>query len=433
MSSRLWGTRSRGLAGRIFLDLTPLRVSRNYRALIGGQLVSTLGTQLTAVAVPYQVYEMTRSSLDVGLVSLAQLIPLIIGSLWGGTLVDAMDRRKLLMIEEALAALMTAGLAVNADLLHALWPLFVFPAATAALGGIDSSARNAMIPSMVGLRLVPASNALFQSLFQMGSIVGPAVAGLLLAGAGIKVVFWLNVASFLVSVLAVSFISPQPPQGTTTRPGLRSIIDGFRFVRRSQQIQGAYLIDVNAMVFGLPRALFPALAATTFGGGAATVGLLYAAPGVGALIGALTTGWVGQIRRQGLAVTLAVIAWGGAITGFGLVPWLWAALPLLAVAGWADVISAVFRNTIIQFAGPDEMRGRLMGVQTAVVTGGPRLGDLEAGAIANAFGDTASIVSGGLACIAGALLIAAALPGFRHQKVPASVAADDPPVPDAVA
>jgi MFS family permease len=403
------------------MDLTPLKVSRDYRALISGQLVSSLGTQLTAVAVPYQVYAMTRSSLDVGLVSLAQLVPLIIGSLWGGTLVDAMDRRKLLLIEEALAALMVAGLAVNADVLHALWPLFVFPAATAALGGIDSSARNAMIPGMVGLRLIPASNALFQSLFQTGSIVGPALAGLLLAGAGIKAVFWVNVATFLLSILAVSFISPQPPQGATTRPGLRSVIDGLRFVRQSQPVQGAYLIDVNAMVFGLPRALFPALAATHFGGGATTVGLLYAAPGAGALIGAVTTGWVGRIRRQGLAVTIAVIVWGAAITGFGLVPWLWAALPLLAVAGWADVISAVFRNTIIQLAGPDEMRGRLMGVQMAVVTGGPRLGDLEAGAVANAFGDTASIVSGGLACIVGALLVARALPGFRQQRAPASV------------
>ncbi|MCW2932313.1 MAG: hypothetical protein JWM19_3275, partial [Actinomycetia bacterium] len=426
MTSRPSGARRRGLASRILMDVTPLRVSRDYRALIGGQLVSTLGTQLTAVAVPYQVYEMTRSSLDVGLVSLTQLIPLIIGSLWGGVLVDAMDRRKLLMIEELLAAFMTAGLAVNADLLRALWPLFVFPAATAALGGIDSSARNAMIPGMVGLRLVPASNALFQSLFQMGSIVGPAVAGLLLAGAGIKFVFWLNVASFLVSVLAVSFISSQPPKGPAVRPGLRSILDGFRFVRHSQQVQGAYLIDVNAMVFGLPRALFPALAITTFGGGATTVGLLYAAPGVGALIGAVTTGWVGRIRRQGLAVTIAVIVWGAAISGFGLVPWLWAALPLLAVAGWADVISAVFRNTIIQLAGPDGMRGRLMGVQMAVVAGGPRLGDLEAGAVADAFGNTASIVSGGLACIVGALLVARALPGFRHQQVPASVAAADP-------
>lgn len=435
MSSRPLGAQRRGLAGRILMDITPLKVSRDYRALICGQLVSALGTQLTAVAVPFQVYEMTRSSLDVGLVSLTQLVPLIIGSLWGGTLVDAMDRRKLLMIEEVLAALMTTGLAVNADLLHALWPLFVFPAATAALSGIDSSARNAMIPGMVGLQLVPASNALFQSLFQMGAIVGPALAGLLLAGAGIKVVFWLNVASFLLSVLAVSFLSPQPPQGTIIRPGLRSILDGFRFVRQSQQVQGAYLIDVNAMVFGLPRALFPALAITTFGGGATTVGLLYAAPGVGALIGAVTTGWVGQIRRQGLAVTIAVIVWGAAITAFGLVPWLWAALPLLAVAGWADVISAVFRNTIIQFAGPDGMRGRLMGVQMAVVTGGPRLGDLEAGAVANAFGNATSIVSGGLACIVGALLVARALPGFRHQQVPAGVAAADPgeePVPDAV-
>jgi len=405
------------------MDLTPLKVSRDYRALISGQLVSTLGTQLTAVAVPFQVYAMTRSSLDVGLVSLTQLIPLIIGSLWGGTLVDAMDRRKLLMVEEIAAAIMTAGLALNADLLHALWPLFVFPAATAALGGIDSSARNAMIPNLVGLELIPASNALFQSLFQLGSIAGPAVAGLLLAGAGIKVVFWLNVATFLASIVAVSVMSPQPPQGTAVRPGLRSIIDGFRFVRTSQPVQGAYLIDVNAMVFGLPRALFPALAATTFGGGATTVGLLYAAPGVGALIGAVTTGWVGRVRRQGLAVIIAVIVWGAAITGFGLVPWLWGALPLLAIAGWADMLSAVFRNTIIQFSGPDEMRGRLMGVQVAVVTGGPRLGDLEAGAIANAFGDTASIVSGGLACILGALLVARALPGFRHQQVSARTAA----------
>ncbi len=413
------------------MDITPLKVSRDYRALVGGQLVSSLGVQLTAVAVPYQVYEMTRSSLDVGLVSLAQLIPLIIGSLWGGTLVDAMDRRKLLMIEEVIAAVMTAGLALNADLLHSLWPLFVFPAATAALGGIDSSARNAMIPGLVGLQLIPASNALFQSLFQMGSIAGPAVAGLLLAGAGVRFVFWLNVATFLASIVAVSIMSPQPPQGATTRPGLRSIIDGFRFVRTSQQIQGAYLIDVNAMVFGLPRALFPALAATTFGGGATTVGLLYAAPGAGALIGAVTTGWVSRIRRQGRAVIIAVIVWGAAITGFGLVPWLWAALPLLAVAGWADMISAVFRNTIIQFAGPDGMRGRLMGVQVAVVTGGPRLGDLEAGAIATAFGDTASIVSGGLACIVGALLVARALPGFRHQKIPARAPAEAAASPDA--
>ena len=190
-------------------------------------------------------------------------------------------------------------------------------------------------------------------------------------------------------------------------------------MRGRQSIQGAYLIDINAMVFGMPRALFPALATTFFGGGASTLGFLYAAPGAGALVGALTTGWVSRIQRQGLAVIVAVIAWGAAITCFGLVPWLPAALALLAAAGCADVISAVFRSTIIQLAVPDALRGRLAGLQIAVVTGGPRLGDLESGAVAAAFGDTVSVVSGGLACIAGALLLARLLPGFRHQRASA--------------
>ena len=415
---------SRWVARHVLLDITPLRRSRDYRALISGLGVSVLGNQLTTVAVPFQVYAITRSSLMVGLVSLAQLFPLIFGSLLGGSLVDAVDRRKLLLLVEGICALCSASLALNADFGPALWPLFLFPAITASQSGIDSSARNAMLPGLVGLELLPASNAIFQSLFQTGAIVGPAVAGLLVAGAGVRFVYWLNVLSFLASVACVLLMSRQPaPAGGSGRPGWRSVAEGLRFVRRSQQVQGAYLIDVNAMVFGLPRALFPAMAATTFGGGAATVGFLYAAPGVGALIGAVTTGWVGRIRRQGRAVIIAVIAWGAAITGFGLVPWLWAALPLLAIAGWADVISAVFRNTIIQFAGPDELRGRLMGVQIAVVAGGPRVGDLEAGAVANAFGITTSVVSGGLACIAGALLVARLLPGFRNQQMPANVGA----------
>jgi hypothetical protein len=307
---------------------------------------------------------------------------------------------------------------------------------------------------------------MFQALFQFGAVAGPAAAGLLLAGAGIRFVYWVDVATFGASLLAVFLISAQRPAGGARRPGLRSIIEGFGFVRGRQAIQGAYLIDINAMVFGMPRALFPALASTVFGGGAATVGFLYAAPGAGALVGALTTGWVGRIRRQGLAVIIAVIVWGLAIAGFGLVSWLPAALVLLAVAGWADVISAVFRNTIIQLAAPDALRGRLSGLQMAVVAGGPRVGDFEAGAVAGwadvisavfrntiiqlaapdalrgrlsglqmavvaggprvgdfeagavaaAFGDTTSVVSGGLACIAGALVLARLLPGFRRQR-----------------
>jgi MFS family permease len=409
----------RRLARHILLDLTPLRTSRDYRALITGLGISVLGNQLTTVAVPFQVYAITRSSLVVGLVSLAQLFPLIIGSLLGGSLVDAVDRRRLLIIVEAIGAASSAGLALNADLGPALWPLFVFPALNASLSGIDSSARNAMLPGLVGMDLLPSSNAIFQSMFQTGAIVGPAVAGLLLAGAGVHWIYWIDAVSFLAALTAAVLIAPQPPSaapGTAARPGWRSTLDGLRFVRRSQPVLGAYAIDLNAMVFGMPRALFPALAATVFGGGATTVGLLYSAPGTGALLGALTSGWVGRVRRQGVAVTCAVLVWGAAITGFGIVRWLPAALVLLAVAGWADVLSAVFRNTMIQFAGPDGMRGRLMGVQMAVVAGGPRLGDLEAGAVANAFGDTVSVVSGGLACIAGAVLVAWSLPGFTRGK-----------------
>jgi len=253
-------------------------------------------------------------------------------------------------------------------------------------------------------------------LFQLGLVAGPALAGLLLAGAGVLFVYWMDVASFGAALLAVFMISPQPAGEAGHRPGLRSILEGLRFVRGRQAIQGAYLIDINAMVFGMPRALFPALAVSVFGGGASTLGFLYAAPGAGALAGALTTGWVSRIQRQGLAVIVAVIVWGFAITCFGLVSWLPLALVLLAAAGCADVISAVFRSTIIQLAVPDALRGRLAGLQIAVVTGGPRIGDLESGAVAAGFGDTVSVVSGGLACIAGALLLARLLPGFRHQR-----------------
>jgi predicted MFS family arabinose efflux permease len=412
---------------RLLIDVTPLRRSRDFRSLILGQLVSVLGTQLTAVAVPYQVYHLTHSSLDVGLVSLTALVPLIIGSLVGGSIVDVVDRRRLLMVVDLLLAGSSAGLAVNADLGSSLWPLFVFPALTAGLSGFDSSGRNAIIPNMVQRSEVSTANAMFQALFQLGSVVGPAAAGLLLAGAGIRFVYWMDVASFGAALMAVFLIAPQPPTGAGHRPGLRSIAEGFRFVRGRQAIQGAYLIDINAMVFGMPRALFPALAATVFGGGASTVGFLYAAPGAGALVGALTTGWVGRIQRQGRAVIIAVMVWGLAITAFGLVRWLPAALLLLAVAGWADVISAVFRNTIIQLAVPDALRGRLSGLQIAVVNGGPRLGDLEAGVVATGFGDSTSVISGGLACVVGAVLLARLLPGFRRQKTttPSSTPAPD--------
>jgi predicted MFS family arabinose efflux permease len=262
---------------------------------------------------------------------------------------------------------------------------------------------------------------MFQALFQIGQVAGPAVAGLLLADAGVRFVYWMDVASIAAAILATFLISPQPPQAAASHPpGLRSIVTGLRYLRGRPVIQGAYLFDINAMVFGMPRAVFPALATTVFGGGASTLGFLYAAPGAGALVGAVTTGWVRRVRRQGRAVIIAVLVWGAAITCFGLVRWLPAALVLLAVAGWADVISAVFRSTILQLNVPDALRGRLMGVQMAVVTGGPRIGDAESGAVAAAFSPVTSVISGGLACIGGALLLARLLPAFRRQEVAAA-------------
>ncbi len=411
---------------RVFVDLAPLRQSRDFRLLIGGQLVSVLGTQLTAVAIPFQVYRLTGSSLDVGLVSLVQLFPLLACSLLGGSVIDAVDRRRLLIVVEILLAASSAGLAVNADLGARLWPLFVLPAVSAGLAGLDSPARNAIIPNLVRSDQLSAAAAMFQALFQTGSVVGPAVAGLLLSGAGVDFVYWLDVVSFGASILAAILIGAQPPTPGGPRPGLRSVAEGLGFLRGRQGIQGAYLIDINAMVFGMPRALFPSMAINVFGGGAGVLGLLYAAPGAGALIGALTTGWVTQVRRQGRAVVIAVLVWGGAIAAFGLVAWLPAALLLLAVAGWADVISAVFRNTIIQLSVPDRLRGRLSGLQIGVVQGGPRLGDLEAGSVATAFGNEASVVSGGLLCVAGALVLARRLPGFRRLALDSSSLAEDP-------
>jgi predicted MFS family arabinose efflux permease len=409
------------LARSLLIDVGPLRRSRDLRALVLGQTVSVLGSQMTAVAVPYQVYKLTGSSLDVGLVSLAALGPLLAGSFFGGSLVDAADRRRLLIGVSIVMAAVSAGLALNAaGSRPALWPLFVCTALAGGLGTFEDSALNTVLPNLVRRSDIATANAIFQAIFQLGIVVGPALAGLLLAGTGIRFVYWTDAATFGAATLAALVIAPQPPAGGGERLGLRSLFESLRFIRGRQTIQGAFLIDLGATVFGLPKALFPALAATVFGGGATTLGLLYAAPGAGALVGALTTGWVGRVRRQGRAVIIAVIVWGLAITAFGLTHHLLIALALLAVAGWADVVSAVFRSAIVQLAVPDALRGRLTGLQISVVTGGPRLGDTEAGAVAAAFGNTTSVVSGGLACIATALLLTGLLPGFRRQHVDAA-------------
>jgi MFS family permease len=404
---------------RLLADLTPLRMSRDYRLLFAGNGVSYLGRQLTVVAIPYQVFLMTRSSLAVGMVGLATLVPLVTLSLAGGAIADAVDRRKLLLVTQVLSAATSAGLALNAGSRSPrLWPIYVLAALSAGLAGVDLPARNAVIPRLVGHDLFPAAAALSQIQFQTGQVVGPALAGLIISRVSVAAAFWIDVASFSAAIGALALIAPQPPEGGGTRASLASIGEGLRYLKGRRLLVSTFLIDIDAMVFGMPRALFPALGTGLYAGGAATVGLLYAAPGAGALLGALLTGWVSGVRRQGRAVVVAVMVWGAAIAAFGLVRWLPLGLALLAVAGAADVVSAVFRNTILQLSVPDALRGRLSSVHIAVVTGGPQLGDAEAGAVAALTSARVSVVSGGLACVLGVLLLVRLVPELaRYDAV----------------
>ena len=403
------------MPGRILVDTTPLRDSRDFRLLFTGQLISIIGTQLTVVAIPYQVYSMTHSSLQVGAISLAQLIPFLVGALSAGPIGDAVDKRPIMIWTAAAMMLTSAAMAVNAALPHpSLVVLYVVSSLAAGLMGFSNTARMASVPGMVERRHLAAAAAMMQVVFQLGVIVGPALSGLLL-GIGLPLVYALDAASFVVATVTSALLGPIPPAADAGGMSpWHSTREGLRYLRTRQALQGVYLIDINAMVFGMPRALFPAMAGSVFGGGTVTLGFLYAAPGVGALIGAVTTGWVAHLRRQGWAVIVAVTVWGAAIALFGLVDTLWVGLVLLAVAGWADVISAVLRNTMLQSSVPERFRSRMSSIQMAVVQGGPRVGDMESGAVATLTSVEFSVISGGLACIVGAAVIGALMPAFRH-------------------
>jgi MFS family permease len=418
---------------RLLADITPLRESRQYRWLFLNEGLSFLGSQITVVAVPLQVYLLTRSSLAVGLVGLAQLGPLLACSLVGGAVVDAVDRRTLMIWVQLARGVLSAGLAVNALAPHpGLWPLYLLTSVSAGLSAFDGPARMAAVPALVRRELVPAAAALHQILTQVGSVAGPAAAGLIVAKASFSTAYAIDVATFTSAALLALGLRRLPPGEGGTRAGMASVWEGLRFLRGRRALQGTFVIDLNAMVFGMPRALFPALGTGLFGGGPATVGLLYAAPGAGALVGALLAGWVGSVRRQGRAVLVAVAVWGLAITMFGLAAWLPLALALLAVAGAADVVSAVFRNTILQLTVPDGLRGRLSAIHIAVVTGGPRLGDAKSGGVAALAGPQFSVVSGGLACLAGVALIAWRIPELNRVSIaPQAAPAPLPPEADA--
>jgi MFS family permease len=409
---------------RVFANIGPLRVPR-FRRLWLGYLVSQTGSQLTVVAVAYQVFQLTRSSLDVGLVSLAQVGPAIIGPILAGSLADAVDRRRLLLVIQVILACCSAGLAVNATgPTPVLWPLYVLPALIAGLSGADNPTRVALMMNLVDRESFVSANVLRQSVQQVALVAGPALGGILLAVAGARVVYWVDVASFFASIAAVLRIGPVPRTAAATRFGFRSIVEGFRFLRGRQAIQACFVADLNATILGMPTALFPALGLVTFHGGARAVGYLYAAPGIGALLGTVLSGWTTTIRRPGRAVVVAIVVWGMAITAFGLVPWLGLGLVLLAVAGAADVISAIFRSTILQLEAPDRLRGRISSIQTAVVTTGPRLGNAEAGVVAGLSNVQISVVSGGIGCLVGIAIIGKLMPRFLHYQIPSPETAD---------
>lgn len=410
--SRL-GRTVRGVA----VDLSPLRVSRDFRRLWIGLAVSELGYQFTVVATFVQVFRLTGSAAAVGLTGLVGVAALVVGTLAGGAFVDAFDRRKVLVAAQVGFMVASATLLLSA--LAGRPPVALVYAAIAliaALSAIDSPTRSAMTPRLVGRDLLASALALNQVVWNLTALLGPAIAGIVIARLGLAWAYGIDLVTYLAMLAAALSIAPiQPERGEPVVTGAAAVRQGFAYLRGRRVLQSTFAIDVVAMVFGMPRALFPILALTQFRRGEAVVGLLFAAPAVGALLGALTTGWVKHVRHQGVAVVWAVVLWGAGIAAFGLVGRnLWLGLSFLAFAGAADVISAVFRSTILQLSVPDSLRGRLSGIHILVVTGGPRLGDLEAGLVASAFSPMVSVVSGGLLCIVGAGLLAWLVPSFRR-------------------
>ncbi|HVB05770.1 MAG TPA: MFS transporter [Acidimicrobiales bacterium] len=409
---------------RLFVDITPLRRFPDFRRLWTGYAFRQLGAQITVTTVIYQVYTITHSNLAVGLLSLAQLGPSIFAPILGGSLADAIDRRVLLLGTAFAMSLCTVGLALNAGTGHpALWLLFVLSAVSWGLAGIDGPTRAAVQIALVDRESVLSANALRQVLQQGSLVVGPAAAGLLIAALHrhLPVVYWIDVASTAFALQAVLRLPPLPPEGGGRRFGFSSIVEGFSYLRGRQVIQACFLADLNANVLGLPVSLFPYMAFHHFHAGVRAYGLLMAAPGAGAALGSLLSGWSATIRRQGLAVLIAIAVWGLALVGFGLTTSLAVGIVLLAVAGWADMISATFRNTIIQVEVPDRLRGRLSSIQTAVVQSGPRLGNTEAGVVAALTTAQFSVVSGGVGCVLGIALIARFMPRFAAYRTPGLV------------
>ncbi len=393
------------------MDLTPLRRHRDYRRLYTAQFVTFLGTMVTYVALPYQMYTLTHSSLAVGLLGLAELVPLLATAFIGGALADSVDRRRMVLATEAGLGLGSAALAASALLGNAHpWVLYAIAAVMSGLNGLQRPSIDALTPRLVERDDIPATAALSAFRGSLGMVAGPALGGVLIATVGLGATYLFDVITYALSFVAIRLIRRVPPPQSAEKPTLRTLAAGFRYARSRQELIGTYVVDFVAMVFGMPLALFPAIAERL--GGPRPLGLLYAAPAVGALVASLTSRWTRRVHRHGLAVMLAATAWGLAIVAFGLVDALPPALLFLALAGGSDAVSGMFRMTLWNQTIPDALRGRLAGIEMVSYMSGPLLGHVEAGGVAAVLGVRASVVSGGVLCVAGVLVCGALLPRF---------------------
>jgi Transmembrane secretion effector len=417
---------------RIAVDLTAVRESPDLRLLLLGQVISSVGTQAALVAVPFQIYVLTHSAALVGLLGLVELGPLVTASLLGGAIADRIDRRRLLLAGQVAVAALASGLAAATLLGHPPVVLILLLAGgLAGAGAVVNVARAAMVPALAGPERIRSALSLNYGLTQVSSVAGPALGGVLIGWLGVGAAYTVDAAAFVLALgtaAALRPMRPQPGEGPPARMG-RSIAEGLRFVRGNRALLGSFVIDLCAMTFGMPRALFAVLSLTVYHAGAAGTGLLYAAVSAGATVAALTTGWVEHARWLGRIVIGSVIVWGLAIALAGVLRSLLAAAALLAVAGAADSISAVCRSIINQTTTPEALRGRMSAVYMLVVTSGPRLGDLESGIAASLLSAPLAVLSGGLVCVAAVGGVVLAFPELarydgRREAMPRASAAD---------
>ena len=401
----------------VLADLRPLRESPEYRRLWIGSSLSAVGGQMTTFAVALQVWNISRSSAAVGAIGLAYAIPAIAVGMAGGVLIDSVDRRKLVLVTSSVQMLVSVAFAAQAFAgSSALWLLYALTAVQGGVSAINSPARQTFMPRLLRRELVPAGAALTMISMYVAMISGPALAGQIAAVAGLKVCYLIDALTFVAALYSVFRLPPMRPEGQGAQRNLVALMEGLRFIVDNRALRGAMLADLSATVLAMPIALFPAINAERFGGSPTTLGLLSTAVAVGGLLGSVLSGPVTHIAHPGRAMLITGAIWGVALAAFGAVQGLPASLVFLAVAGAADVLSVVFRTTIVQLATPDAMRGRTNSTEFVVGAAFPEVGNFRAGLVATATSPGVSAVIGGLAAVAGAGLIALAVPEFLRYR-----------------